>query len=233
MKPNFQGFRAMSQGKTLQLFVYGPIGESWDGDGITAQQVAKSLQDAGPVDQIEIRVNSPGGLCFDALALVSLLRSQRAKKTVYVDGLAASSASVVMCAGDEIFCASNGLVMVHSPWSLCAGNAEEMRVEADRLDKVRDSITTTYFEQTRKVGARTSKAELEAMMERETWLNAAEALEVGLIDKITEAQQATASWDLSRFGYRNGPPRLTTQPPAANSATRAKVSLMTMAARRY
>jgi ATP-dependent protease ClpP protease subunit len=136
-----------------------------------------------------VRINSPGGDVFDGFAIYNLLNQHEGKVTVYVDGLAASAASVIAMAGDEIVMADNALMMIHDPWTMSVGNAAEMRETASLLDKISGSILTTYL----------SKSNLEAAditqkMKDESWFNAVEAVEFGFATSIaSESAQTIAN----------------------------------------
>lgn len=231
----FKGYRAsMPGGRVLDIFVYGAIGEGFGEDGVTSQRVIKSMQDAGQIDTVNLYISSPGGMAFEALSIVDILhrfRGKGGKVYSYIDSMAASAASILMCAADRIYCAQNSLIMIHQPFTFIWGNSDELRTEAMRLDKISNSIVDTYYAQTQKAGAKTSKQDLLTAMKAETWYDPAEAIEAGLVDEITQPMQAAASWDLSRFKYRNAP-RVTHQAPATSQQeqVRAKLRLMQMSA---
>jgi ATP-dependent protease ClpP protease subunit len=196
----------------LELLIYDEIGDSpWSDDGITAKRIAKDLEAAGNIHTINVRINSPGGRVFDALGITSRLLQHPARVRVFIDGLAASSASVVAMAGSKpgstIFMSSSALLMIHLPWSMCIGFAKDMRHEAELLDKIEGSIIKTYMDQIRKSHGTLTEKQLGDYMEAESWFNADQSLALGLIDTISEPLQAAASatFDLSKFKYRNAP----------------------------
>ena len=117
-----------------------------------------------------------------------------ARKVVFIDGIAASVASVIAMAGDEINIAANGFIMIHEPFTVAFGTAADLRKTADQLDKINDSILNTY-------AVRTGAPEniIGDMMAAETWMNAEEAVELGFADKITEEVAIAAHFDLSQF----------------------------------
>lgn len=163
--------------------------------GINAQGFVRDLKavDAG---KIVLRINSPGGNVFDGLAIYNALVTHPARIEVHIDGVAASMASIVALAGDEIHMASNAFFMIHEPWSIVLGPAEDLRREADLLDKMTGVMAETYVGKT---GA--EMGEVTAWMEAETWFTAAEAKDAGFIDHITKADKksAAAQFDLSVF----------------------------------
>ena len=131
---------------------------------------------------------------------MSLLKSHKANVHCKVDGLAASAGSVLAMCGDTIEAASGSLILIHEPWSFCGGNSKDFRKEADTLDKVRDVIVGLYSAQCRKRGFKDMEKQLAEMMSQETWMDADQAYAVGLVDSVTDALQAAACFDLSKFG---------------------------------
>lgn len=192
-----RGFEIKMRGdKKATILLYEDIGEGWLG-GIGAKTVAEQLNKLGKLDEINVRINSPGGSVFDGVAIYNTLINNQARIVVDIDGLAASIASVIAMAGDEIRMADNALFMIHDPWTLAYGTAQELRDTADRLDKVRDNLVTTYINQTK-----LTVEEVSNMMSAETWMNAQEALDKGFITEITgEQKMAAMGFNLSRFHH--------------------------------
>lgn len=185
------------------LWVYDAIG-GWfgvDGGGL-AREIA-SLD----VDTIHIRLNSPGGDVFDARVLKTALENSKARVVAHVDALAASAASFLMLAADEIEIAPGAFVMIHNPWSMVMGEAGDMRQAADMLDKVGQTIAADYAAKTGM-----SRDEALALMAAETWLDADEAVARGFCDRLmAKAPKASARFDLSAFD--RVPDKLTNPPP--------------------
>jgi ATP-dependent protease ClpP protease subunit len=156
-----------------------------------------------------------------------------ARIIVDIDGLAASIASIVAMAGDEIRIAHNGYMMIHDPWSVIGGTADDFRQMADTMDKIRDTLLQTYC---KREGA--DEETLSSMMSAETWLTAQEALEQGLVDTVSEpvAMAALASCELKNF--KNVPDALAKalkEPEGnveRNLTRRAKLAAMGQAARK-
>src|SRR5690625_2640779 len=146
-----------------------------------------------------------------------MLKRHKAHVTVYVDGLAASVASVIAMAGDEVIMPANAMMMIHDPWTWGAGNAKQFRKLADDLDKIGESIVAAYEGKTG-----LSSEEITSIMDAETWLTASEAVEMGFADTIEESKHIAASlrngalvvqgqtFDLSR--YRNPPKLMVVEP---------------------
>ena len=166
--------------KNAELMLYGDIAESFWGDTISAKEVTEYLADLD-VENINVYINSNGGVVDTAIAINNALRRHKAKVTVNIDGIAASAATLITCAGDTVKMPKNALFMIHNPSTIAMGDSEEMRKQADVLEKYKNSITETYLQK-----VNIDKEKLSELMDNETWLNAEEALEYGFIDEITE-----------------------------------------------
>jgi len=169
---------------TATVYVYDEIG-LW---GVSAKDFATELNALKGIERIDLRVNSPGGSVVDVLAMMQALKNHPAKVVAYVDGLAASSASRLILAADEVEMASNAFVMIHNVWTMSIGNAAELRKEADVLDKFDQGLANDYAKRTGK-----ELAEILDLMADDTWFNADEALEFGIVDRIGQEQKAAAS----------------------------------------
>jgi ATP-dependent protease ClpP protease subunit len=136
---------AAKAGGELEILLYEQIGtDIWTGEGTTAKQFAEDLKAAGAISEIRLRVNSPGGSVFDGIAIYNTLLSHGAKITAQVDGLAASIASVISMAAEEISMGDNTMMMIHNPATVIGGDSNDMRKMADTMDKVKTSMITAY-----------------------------------------------------------------------------------------
>ena len=170
---------------TAEISIYDEIGY-W---GITAKSFSKDLKALGNnLKQINLHIHSPGGDVFDGIAIYNLLKNHPANVTVYIDGLAASMASVIAMAGNEVIMPENAMMMIHKPWGIQGGDAEDMRKYADLLDKVENTLIPAYASKTGK-----TPEELAEMLSAETWLNGKECVEQGFADKLAEPLVAMAS----------------------------------------
>lgn len=185
-----------------EIWLYDQIGESFWGEGISAKTFQKELAALGKITTLNVRINSPGGDVFDGLAIYNQLKAHPARVVVDVDGLAASIASIIAMAGDEIRMASNAMMMIHNPHGMAVGDADEMQRVAALLTQVKGSLADTY-------AARTSqpRAQLEAWMSDETWMSAETAVQYGFADAVASAQSVSASFNLLA-NYRNVPETL-------------------------
>lgn len=174
-----------------ELHLYDMIGPG----GITAQSVADALKPYAGARQINVRINSIGGDVFDGNTIYNLLKSHKAKVTVYVDGLAASIASVIAMAGDKIIMAENAMMMIHDPWTIAVGGADDMRKSAGVMDKIKGTLITAYAA---KSGL--NETEIATIMADETWYTAEEAVAMGFADEVgAEVKVDAKVFDLSKF----------------------------------
>lgn len=175
------------------IYIYDEIG-FW---GVNSKDFVKDLN-ANGAKTIHLRFNSPGGAVFDGTSMANAIRGHKSHIIAHIDGVAASIASIVAIAADEVVMADNAFFMIHEPWSMVMGYAEDMRKEADLLDKVAGPIIKAYMNKTGK-----DENEIKALMEDETWMNAEEALIMGFIDRIDEDEQnekaKITDFDLSIF----------------------------------
>jgi ATP-dependent protease ClpP protease subunit len=184
-----------------EILIYDEIGAF----GITAKQFADDLKGVGKAARITLRINSPGGSVFDGLAIHNSLKRLSARKTVWIDGIAASIASVIAMAGDEIVMPENTMMMIHDPAGMVVGTAPEMRAMAEALDRIKGGLVSAYRDRTGK-----PEADIERLMAAETWLTANDAVAAGFADRVDKPIRATARFDLSRF--RNAPAALADEP---------------------
>ena len=161
-----------------EVFIYGTIGDDWNEDGVTAASFVKGLR-AITAPRIDLHLNSPGGLVFDGVAIYSALRNHPAAVTSFVDGVAASAASFVAMAGEEIVIEKPAKMMIHDANGLVLGNAADMREMADLLDDLSDTIAGIYADRAGK-----TVAHWRAAMRAQTWYGAAEAVAAGLADRV-------------------------------------------------
>lgn len=166
-------------GGTASLHLYGVVGGFW-GD-IIAADVVREI-DTLDVAELHVYINSPGGDVYDGISIRNALRRSSASIVVHVDGLAASAASFIAAAGDTVIMGENSELMIHDAWTIALGNADELRVVADDLDRISDNIAAMYAE---KAGG--TAGEWRAVMKAETWYSAAEAVAAGLADRLEGA----------------------------------------------
>lgn len=184
----------------LDIDVYGGIGDEFDEGGVTAVSFVRALRDADGED-VTIHINSSGGSVFDANTMAEALRGYKGHTTASIEGLAASAASYFALTADDVVINPSALMMIHNPWDFAVGDAEDMRKKADMLDKARSTISAQYA---RKTGRTVD--EIEGLMDAETWFTAQEAVEFGLVDRMSDSEPIAACVrceDMKRF--RNAP----------------------------
>lgn len=179
-----------------EILIYGPIVDvAWWEDEVTTMSVLQKLEDMKDAEEISVRINSPGGFAFEGIAIYNALRKHPAKVNVSIDALAASAASIIAMAGDRIKMAGNATMMVHDPWALVIGSAEDLLKEAEVLETITAGMVKTY-------SSRTGQEDdvVRQMMKDETWFTAEQAKEKGFADEIEELKEKPeSSVDLSVF----------------------------------
>lgn len=153
---------------------------------ITASQFSVDLKALEGKD-FDLVINSPGGSVFEGLAVYEMIKNYPGKVTAYINGIAASMGSVIPMAADNIIMGDMSVMMVHNPWTIAGGEAEDFRKAADTLDKLKDILVKAYVNKT----GMTAEAVAE-LMDAETWMSAEEAKEFGFVDEINEDLQAAA-----------------------------------------
>lgn len=152
---------------------------------------------------IHLRINSPGGSVFAARAIEQALREHSARIVVHIDGLAASAATFIAMAGDEIVMAKGALFMIHNAWTFAYGNAADLKATADLLDKIDGTLVQTYADRTKQ-----KPDQVADWMAAETWFTADEAVAAGFADRLAEAEKAEppvkAAWNLSAYAHAPG-----------------------------
>ncbi len=195
-------FKAEKTDSEATIYLYDAIVSSdleaeWFG-GVSPKAFISELK-AIDAPTINLRINSPGGSVFAARAMEQAMREHKSKIVVHVDGYSASAASFLMMAADEIVMATGAMVMIHNAWTGLWGNADDLRKEADLLDKIDGTLVDTYAARTAQEPQQIAK-----WMAAETWFNADEAVANGFADRKSEsAAKAKAKWDLS--AYTNAP----------------------------
>jgi ATP-dependent Clp endopeptidase proteolytic subunit ClpP len=173
MANNWYTFTAKADAEA-DVHIYSEIG----GFGVSAEAFVNELKTIN-AKRLNVRINSPGGSVFDGFAIFNALRGYKGEVVTYVDGLAASAASVIAIAGRELRIAKNGYLMIHNAAAGVWGGADDMRKTADLLEKLNGTIADAYSEKTKR-----SRDEMLALMESETWMNAKDAKDMGFVDAI-------------------------------------------------
>ncbi|MGI2111722.1 ClpP-like prohead protease/major capsid protein fusion protein [Shewanella frigidimarina] len=189
-KPDKSWYSLKAQNGNAELMIYDEIG----GWGISARQFASDLQALGKIGTLTARIHSPGGDVFEGMAIYNMIKGHPAHKVCHIDGLAASMASVIAMAFDEVIMPENAMMMVHKPWGGTLGDADAMRKYAELLDKVEGNLVGAYQQKTG-----LPEDELHTLLAAETWLTGREAVEKGFANTLTEPLQMAASLNSKRL----------------------------------
>ncbi|MBH9725122.1 Clp protease ClpP [Burkholderia contaminans] len=205
------GVHAAAGDDAASISIYDSIGDNWEGTGITAKRISAALRNIGARD-LTVNVNSPGGDFFEGVAIYNLLREHKAKVTVNVMGLAASAASVIAMAGDEILMGDGAFLMIHNAWTVAIGNRHDIAAAAEVLAPFDAAMAKVYSQR-----AGISEVEAASLMDKETWIGAEQAVAdgfaTGLLDSAKVAKETNASGrkalalieaSMARAGYSRG-----------------------------
>lgn len=174
--------RNEADSENAEINIYGAIGGMFS--DVNAKKIKKQIESINK-DIINVNINSPGGDVFDSVAIHNMLKKHKAKVIVYIDGIAASGASVIAMAGDEIKMPSNAMLMIHNAWTFAMGNSKDLKQVANQLEKIDNgAVKRSYLE--RFVG---SEEELNKLLDNETFLTAEESVSLGLADEVIESQE--------------------------------------------
>ena len=176
-------------GSATDVYIFDEIG-MW---GITAQNFISDIKDLKDTP-INLRINSLGGDVFDGLAIYNIIKKRTAKTTVYIEGIAASIATIIALGADEVVMSENSLFMIHNASGGAMGESKDLQKTAEVLDKITRQLAEVYEAKTGM-----SQEAIQDMMDEETWLNAQEAFDLGFVDTISDAIKVAAKYDVSKF----------------------------------
>ena len=171
--------------KMATLNIYGDITSwPWLESDVSAYNLSKQLEEMNDVDEINVYINSYGGEVAEGLAIYNALKRHKAKVRTHCDGFACSIASVIFMAGDERIMNPTSLLMIHNAWTYASGNAQELRKQAEDLDKITQASIEAY-----KSIASIDEDEIKALMDAETWILPDEAIEYGFATKVLKDEK--------------------------------------------
>jgi len=177
-----QDIKAAQDANTINIL--DAIGEQYDGSGTTTKRISAALRSIGDND-ITINLNSGGGSFFEGVAIYNILREHPKKVTVKVMGLAASAASVIAMAADELQIARTGFLMIHNAWVVAMGNAKDLKAAAAQLEPFDNAMADLYASR-----SGIDRKKIEKMMDAETWIGGAEAVEMNLADALLPSDES-------------------------------------------
>lgn len=167
--------------READIFVYGDITSwPWLENDVSSYNLAKEIEGLD-VDYINVYINSYGGEVAEGLAIYNQLRRHKAKVKTYCDGFACSAASVVFMAGDERIMSNASLLMIHNAWMYTAGDPNQLRKDAEDLEKITEASINAYMSR-----VNITEEKLKEMMDAETWITPADALEMGFATSIVD-----------------------------------------------
>jgi ATP-dependent protease ClpP protease subunit len=174
---------------SAELLIFDAIG-NWDELGeVSAKAFARDLAKLPTsVKRLDIHINSPGGSVSEANGIYSRLADHRSEKIVYIDGLAASAATIVAMVGHKIYIRAHATMMIHLPGALAMGNADDMRAVAAALDSHTEAMINVYAKRTKQ-----PRDEIRELMRAETWFSPQQAVEKGFADEMRGVVKAAAA----------------------------------------
>jgi len=173
------------------------IGEDIFGEGVTSRRVSAALRRIGDQEAF-VDINSPGGDFFEGVAIYNMLRQHKARVNIRILGLAASAASIIAMAGDEILIGSAGFIMIHNAWVVAVGNRHDMREAAEVLEPFDDAMASVYAGQ-----AGVEKSQAAEWMDNEAWFNGDQAVSAGLATGLFPADAVMEGAPKTRAGQNS------------------------------
>ncbi len=201
---------------SADLYFYGDIVSDWWGAWADSDQYPEAIRDFLKEQEgknLNIYINSGGGSVFAGIAIYNMLKRHSGNKTVYVDGMAASIASVIALAGDRVIIPSNAFLMIHKPYAACIGNAEECRKMAADLDAIETGILNIYKEH---LADGVDIADIQKMVAEETWLNGEEAAKYFTVE-VGAAKEYAAKFTDTVSAYAKVPKEIIKSARAADN----------------
>ena len=193
-----------AKNEEAEIDVYGDIGDvGFFGESVSARDFRKEVKALGKLRKLTVHINSMGGSMWDGISMHNTLKQTGYKVVTWVDGMAASAASIVAMGGSEVVMADGAELMIHNPWTIAMGDAAEFRKYADHLDKAKSELVSIYA---KKSGQ--SEEHISDLMDAESFFNADEAVEIGLADLVQGDVlpiAASANQSLYEQRYKNLP----------------------------
>lgn len=194
MKNKFYSFEKTTN-ESADLYIYGDIvAYEWDESDVSAFGFKKELEELGDISELNVHINSLGGSTYQGLTIYNLLKQHKAKINMYIDGIAASAASIIAMAGDKVFMPKTSMIMIHNCWTGIIGNAKELRKTADDMDKLATAYKAAYLS---KISI--SEEKLDELLEEESYLTADECVEMGFADEVLELDEKNS---ISQYSSR-------------------------------
>jgi len=187
-------------------------------DGALARSIRERLS-AAPKQPVEVRLHSPGGSLLDGLAIYHALKSHEGRVVTIVEGCAASAASLIAMAGDERLVGESSYLLIHNPSMTADGDATALHEAGEFVDRMTNQLADVYATR-----AKIDREQIVALMTAESWLNAGEAIAMGLADRIVGARRVAASWRAGDY-FTNPPSPITESDSMSATASELKTAL--------
>lgn len=180
-----------------EIILTGFVGESFWGEGFTHREVLDALTEVGRNTDVNVFLNSGGGYVDDGKGIYNAFAAHKGKVTIYVEGIAASAASIIAMAGDEIIMRKGATMMIHDPLTFTYGNSADHQKSVEMLEVEATNLAGIYADRSGK-----TDEECREIMEEETWYTAEDAVAAGFADKAEKGKaKALASFDYSLYEH--------------------------------
>jgi len=199
--------------KEATVYIYDAIVSSeWEAEywgGVCPQDLVPQLK-ALDADVVNLRINSPGGDVFAAQAICTAIKQMGANVIAHIDGVAASAATAIACACDEVVMADGAMYMIHNAWTIALGDRNDFLETAALLEKIDGTLADAYAARAGK-----KKEDMAALMDAETWFTAQEAIDIGLADRKADTKAKAQAWNLSAYSKAPAAPEPKDEPEPA------------------
>lgn len=191
---NWYSIKNIAKSQMTEVMIYDEIGNF----GVDAKSFINEIKQIPNDTSVLLRINSPGGSVIDGLAIYDAISRMPQKVTARIEGIAASMASVIALAADEVIMSENSLYMIHNVWGGEVGDSDDLRKAADLMDKMGERLINIYVSKTGQ-----SEEQIRSWMDAETWFNSSEAQEAGFINLVEEPIKMAAMFDIKKYDYKN------------------------------
>jgi len=191
---NWYNIKNVAESNIAEVMIYDEIGMY----GVDAKSFIDDVKNLPKDTSVLLRINSPGGSVIDGLAIYDAISRLPQKVTSRIEGIAASMASVIALAADEVIMSENSLYMIHNVWGGEVGESDDLRKAADLMDKMGERLVKIYVSK-----SGNTEEQIRAWMDEETWFNSAEAVEAGFINLVEAPIKMAAKFDINKYDYKN------------------------------
>lgn len=193
-KMNWYNIKNIAESNLAEVMIYDEIGNY----GVDAKSFISEIKQIPNDTSVLLRINSPGGSVVDGLAIYDAINRMPQKVTARIEGIAASMASIIALAADEVIMSENSLYMIHNVWGGEVGDSGDLRKAADLMDKMGERLINIYVSKTGQ-----TEEQIRSWMDEETWFNSTEAQDAGFINLVEEPIKMAAMFDIKKYDYKN------------------------------